>query len=201
MDAREWNNRFCTAVSTFQQVVAAALRSAACVVVPGEALKPSFERWVPQQRIRAVHHGIVPSLASDLAERRRLARRECLTVLFLSNLNRKKGWVVTLEAAAEVLRQRRDMRFVFCGPWWPPSDEEYAHDLLVRWGIEDRVEFHGATTGEAKRLAFVEADIFVFPTYLPRRDIWHSEYRGLRSRVACDYNTGSCHSGNHQRRN
>ena len=47
------------------------------------------------------------------------------------------------------------------------GDEEYAHDLLRHWGIEDYVEFHGATTGEAKRQAFVEADIFVFPTFFP----------------------------------
>ena len=61
-----------------KQVVATALRSATCLVVPREALKPSFEQWVPQQRIRAVHHGIVPSLAPDLAEKRDLPEKNAL---------------------------------------------------------------------------------------------------------------------------
>jgi glycosyltransferase involved in cell wall biosynthesis len=77
------------------------------------------------------------------------------------------GWLVTLEAAKAVLSFRRDVRFVFCGGWWPLSDERFALQLVSEWGIAENIEFHGIVVGEAKTRVFESADIFVFPTFFP----------------------------------
>jgi glycosyltransferase involved in cell wall biosynthesis len=157
-DQRGWLSR---------QIVAAGLRSAWCLVVPGERLKDSFVRWVEPERIRAISHGAPPVLGEP-GGRAASAQANVTNVLFFSNLIREKGWLVTLEAARQVCRSKNDVRFIFCGAWWSSKDEQYARELVRSWKIEDRVEFRGLVLGEDKKRAFAESAIFLFPTFHPQ---------------------------------
>jgi glycosyltransferase involved in cell wall biosynthesis len=156
-DRRGWFSR---------RVVAAGLKSAYRLVVPGERVRSSFVRWVAPENIHPIWHGAGPVIGEACA-RKSSTKRSVTTVLFFSNLIREKGWLITLEAARQILCFRDDFRFVFCGAWWPSTDEQYACELVRQWGIADRIEFRGRTLGEEKKRAFAESDIFVFPTFFP----------------------------------
>jgi glycosyltransferase involved in cell wall biosynthesis len=147
-------------------LIAAALQNATCVVVLGERLKGQYLSWVRPDRFRVIQHGIVPSVVTKTVQSGRQVEGE-IVVLYFSNMIREKGWLVTLEAAKAVLSFRRDIRFVFCGGWWPSSDERFALQLVSEWGIAANVEFRGTVVGDAKTRAFESADIFVFPTFFP----------------------------------
>jgi glycosyltransferase involved in cell wall biosynthesis len=149
-----------------QWLIVAALQNASCVVVLGERLKGRYLTWVPPDRLRVIQHGIVPSIAATTLRTDKQIKGE-IVVLYFSNMIREKGWLVTLEAAKAVLSFRRDVRFVFCGGWWPLSDERFALQLVSEWGIAENIEFHGIVVGEAKTRVFESADIFVFPTFFP----------------------------------
>ena len=149
-----------------QWLIVAALQNASCVVVLGERLKGEYLSWVRPDRIRVIQHGIVPSIATTTPPTEQKVEGETV-VLYFSNMIREKGWLVTLEAAKAILSFRQDMRFVFCGGWWPSSDETFASQLVSAWGIAGNVEFRGIVVGDAKTKAFESADIFVFPTFHP----------------------------------
>jgi glycosyltransferase involved in cell wall biosynthesis len=149
-----------------KQLISRSFRQANCFVVTSEFLKNRCACWAPPQRIHIIPHGILEALQYS-SKAKATSSYYVLNVLYFANLIREKGWIVTLEAAAEILKVRKDFRFVFCGTWWPSADEGIARDLLLQMGIQEWVEFRGPTFGEDKKRAFTEADIFVFPTFFP----------------------------------
>src|SRR5262249_7650969 len=84
-----------------------------------------------------------------------------LVLLFLGRLHPKKGFDLLLPAFA---RLKDDTLLIFAGP----SEERYQHSLkeeAIRLGIADRVLFTGMLLGSGKLAAFVDADLFVLPSY------------------------------------
>jgi len=82
-------------------------------------------------------------------------------VLFLGRLHPKKGLDLLLPAFARV---GHDCILVIAGP----GEETYQASLkaeATRLGIADRVVFTGMLLGEDKLAAFVDADLFVLPSY------------------------------------
>lgn len=85
-------------------------------------------------------------------------------LLFVGRLSRQKGLDLLLGAFARVARERKDLRVVLAGP----DPDGYGADLraLCRsLGIEQRVLFAGLLTHEMKLAAFVDAELFVLPSY------------------------------------
>ena len=112
-----------------QWLIVAALQNASCVVVLGERLKGEYLSCVRPDRLRVIQHGIVPSIATTTPPTEQQVEGE-IVVLYFSNMIREKDWLVTLEAARAILSFRRDVRFVFCGGWWPLNDERFALQLV-----------------------------------------------------------------------
>ncbi len=85
-------------------------------------------------------------------------------LLFLGRISRQKGLDLLLRAFQHLLKTRPALRLVLAGP----DHEGYAadvHTLARELGVADRVLFAGLITGEVKLAAFVDADLFVLPSY------------------------------------
>jgi glycosyltransferase involved in cell wall biosynthesis len=85
-------------------------------------------------------------------------------LLFLGRLSRQKGLDLLLPAFQRVVRARPNLGLVLAGP----DHEGYqAHvrTLAQELGVADRVLFPGLIAGELKLAAFVDADLFVLPSY------------------------------------
>jgi glycosyltransferase involved in cell wall biosynthesis len=83
-------------------------------------------------------------------------------VLFLSRLHAKKGLDLLLPAFAQA--RPRDALLVLAGP----DADGYRASLeteVKRLGLSERVLFTGMLQGAEKRAAFVDADLFVLPSY------------------------------------
>jgi glycosyltransferase involved in cell wall biosynthesis len=134
-------------------------------VVLGDAFRKRLNALVPAQRIRVVPIGI----RSDIFEAacgNRVARNGKHTVLYLGSLVESKGFIDLLHAVPYVLKERRDVQFVFVGDTSLP-EAKAAAEWAKQHGIDAFVKFLGAKWGAEKIGALLAADAFAFPTYYP----------------------------------
>lgn len=81
-------------------------------------------------------------------------------VLFLSALYPLKGPQVLLEAIPKIVREQKDVAFVFVGG----GDVDKYRKLSEELGVQRYVEFRGYVEEELKPLYYKAADIFVLPS-------------------------------------
>ncbi len=85
-------------------------------------------------------------------------------LLFVGRLSRQKGLDLLLGAFARLAREREDLWLVLAGPD-PDGYGTHLRALSERLGIQQRVEFSGLLTHDMKLAAFVDAELFVLPSY------------------------------------
>jgi glycosyltransferase involved in cell wall biosynthesis len=134
------------------------LRRLDSLAVLGESLRGVFDGIVDPDRI-----AVVPNGTPDLSPNGRLGSGK--TVLFLSNLRRRKGVVESVQAALKVLERRPDVTFLFAGT---PYDEELERELRAAAApVGDRIRFLPAATGDEKRTLLLSSAILLFPPSEP----------------------------------
>lgn len=132
-------------------------------IVLGESLRPCFDRLVPQSKVHVVPNGI-----RDTNPGRSSSNPEGpVTILHMSNLRESKGTLDVLRAAALVLSEGADAKFVLAGPWATGRDEKQGLEILEGESLRERVEFPGPVSGAVKDRLLAEADLFVMPTFYP----------------------------------
>jgi glycosyltransferase involved in cell wall biosynthesis len=144
-----------------QGLVRAVLAPASRFIVLASEFRDSLRSIVDPQRIVVVPNGIAWEGAERLPGPQAPARR--YRILFLSTLTEDKGALLLLEAAAQVLRERRDVEFVLAGPWARARDEQRAAELITQHGLHEYVSLPGQVDGHAKTRLYESADVFVFP--------------------------------------
>jgi glycosyltransferase involved in cell wall biosynthesis len=85
-------------------------------------------------------------------------------LLFLGRLSAQKGLDLLLPAFQRLVRARPDLRLVLAGPDYK-GYERQVRNLAQELGVADRVLFPGLISGDLKLAAFVDADLFVLPSY------------------------------------
>lgn len=85
-------------------------------------------------------------------------------LLFLSRLSPQKGLDLLLPAFERIARARANLWLVVAGPDYRGHESE-VRALARRLGIEQRVVFTGMLTHGMKLAAFVDAELFVLPSY------------------------------------
>jgi glycosyltransferase involved in cell wall biosynthesis len=85
-------------------------------------------------------------------------------LLFLGRLSRQKGLDRLLPAFQRLLRSRPDLWLVLAGPDHEGYEREVRR-MAQELGVAHRVLFPGLITGDVKLSAFVDADLFVLPSY------------------------------------
>jgi glycosyltransferase involved in cell wall biosynthesis len=114
---------------------------------------------IPEDKVEVVHNAVPRSNGvSHVSEEFR--RREKV-VLFLGRITFQKGPDYFVEAAAKVLRHRKDVRFVMAGSgdMAPRMIERVAELKMGR-----RFHFTGFLSGAAVEKMFRESDIYVMPS-------------------------------------
>ncbi len=117
------------------------------VIIPNGIPVAEFETLPPPGTFRQ-QHGIDPDQPM---------------LLFMSRLNIKKGLDLLLPAFAQYAAAHPTARLVLAGP-----DDGYqatAETFIRENTLTDRVLLVGMLTGEAKKAALADADVFVLPSY------------------------------------
>ncbi len=85
-------------------------------------------------------------------------------VIFIARLSPKKGLDLLIEAMAEVIAQRPDVRLAIIGGPDPPSFVRQVQMWVAKKGLEANTVLTGFATLDQKLQAFADADVFVLPS-------------------------------------
>jgi len=141
----------------FRAWIRNSLRRLDSVAVMGASLRHLFEGLVSADAIAVVPNG-TPDFPLS-------AQRHGRSVLFLSNLRRRKGVVEAVEAALRVVERDPEARFQFVGEW---ESRELERDLQERTArYRDRIEFLPAASEGRKLELLASASVFFFPPTKP----------------------------------
>ena len=141
------------------------------VLLLGEVLYEDVAKYVPSDRVYFCGNGL-PELTEE--ENRRILenyhrkkddlKSRRLNILYLSNMMAEKG-VWTLVDACKALKDKGiDFRCTFVGGWKDITEDAF-HQKILQLGLEAEMNAVGSKYDVEKEPYWMDADIFVFPTY------------------------------------
>lgn len=129
-------------------------------IVLGDNLKACFSELLESERIWIVPNGIKQISSDEQFEKKADSK---LTVLYLANLMKSKGYLDLLAIVPEVIEKHPDIKFVFAGDKAYSSEIKQAEQFINNKHLQDIVEMPGVVKGVQKMNLLASADIFVFP--------------------------------------
>lgn len=91
-------------------------------------------------------------------------KRKEANILFLSNMDRSKGWPKLLEACKILNEKNLEFKCDFAGEWVDEKDRKIFYDFLNRNALGSKISYLGKRTGGEKEFILRNSDILVFPT-------------------------------------
>lgn len=158
-------------------VIRGTLACADRLVVLGEALTDMYA-FLPgyRDKVVVVHNGLPEDLPDwDGVQAAKAHARDEIRMLYLSNLIESKGYLDVLEAVRRLVDDHGlDVKADFAGEFWHISDSrlyssaaQAQADFLARldrYGVRERVIWHGGVSGDRKRALLARAHYFALPT-------------------------------------
>jgi len=124
---------------------------------------PILEKWAGKEKIIVIPNGMNTILFKKISPNNFKKNHNIngKIVLFLGRLNPTKGPEVLAKAGKEILKQRKDLNFIFIGP-----DEGKAEEVKEIIKDEKNMQYLGPLNGKEKIAeAYQAADVFVMPSY------------------------------------
>jgi glycosyltransferase involved in cell wall biosynthesis len=146
-------------------LIRTSLASVRRAIVLGESLRGVFAGLVPEERIAVVPNGSEDFLAGAPSPERPAG--EFLTGLYLSNLRRRKGVLVALDAAISAMQSDPNLYFIFAGEYRFEELRTRIEARLRDSGLVERLLLPGVVTGTAKQRLLLESDFLLFPPIEP----------------------------------
>jgi glycosyltransferase involved in cell wall biosynthesis len=154
----EFRDFYLNAPGLLRRWIRLTLARVSSAAVMGRSLRGVFDELVPAERIVVVPNGTPePTFRGGASDGE--------TVLFLSNLRRRKGVVEALDAALQVIPARPTARFIFAGGWESPQLEAA---LRARAAPSDgRIAFLPVVEDTQKDALLASASVLLFPPIEP----------------------------------
>lgn len=142
------------------------------VLLLSEMLYNDVRQYVQENRVVYCGNGI-PGIPECVEKRNVRVRKKVdsslsynspINLLFLSNMMEAKGVWTLLNACVELKKKKIDFHCVFVGGWKDITEPMF-NDRMKKLGLETRVTAVGSKYGEEKEEYWLNADIFVLPTY------------------------------------
>jgi glycosyltransferase involved in cell wall biosynthesis len=128
-----------------------------------------FEGLVAEEAVVIVPNCIDDQFLIQPAEFARkleqLTSQPVLTVLYLSNLIRGKGYATVL-AIAQLARQNQDarFRFILAGAYATAGDQQFVEDYVRQHQLQSLVTYRGVVQGSEKLELLKASQVFILPT-------------------------------------
>ncbi len=142
------------------------------LVFNDEVLAERCAGWIPPEKRFVMRNTVGADVlmdATEVDEKINAGKvKSDLHILFLSNMIESKGYLDLLDALQILKARKIEFRATFAGGWEADKDEKEFATRVQTHELGDRVRHLGSVRdrGSVRRL-FVEADVFVLPTYYP----------------------------------
>lgn len=152
---------FCAGSRILSSILRRALSMPEAIVLLAEAERVAYSRFVPSAHIRVVANAIEvgPSLSGGKTD---LRQGDDLKLVYVGRLATEKGIPDALEAIDLLRRGGVCTYFKIAGSG---SAERDLRERVSVLGLSNRVQFVGSVFGDDKDGLWLEADVFVFPTF------------------------------------
>lgn len=169
-----FNHFYANATPVLKWIIHLTLKRIDCYIVRAEVLKKQFEGVVPPERLAVVYSGIKTEEFNRTKER--ISDDDRLRVLFVGYLTKAKGALDLLRAIPKVTAECPNIEFQLMGARIdiernityvanPNSNEAVLDNLLAEPTIAPYINLLGVQSGQQKLNSFVQADMFVLPSY------------------------------------
>jgi glycosyltransferase involved in cell wall biosynthesis len=142
-------------------IIRTTMQMSDAAILVGERLRFNYAAFLPDEKMIAVHHGVMRFQSPLIAKR----TDDEIRVLYLSNLILSKGFGVVIEAIADVIKEVPNAKFIFAGEWDKGEKRDTIMAFIAKNNLEPYIVWRGRVTGEAKEQEYLSADMFVFPTF------------------------------------
>jgi len=136
------------------------------IIILGETLISDLHETVSEKMIdvlpNAIENEVDNRLFKKIVKKRGLNKR--LELLFLSNMDRTKGWFKVLQACAILDKKNVNFRCSFVGEWKEGDDESDFFRFVKENNLSGKIDYLGKLTGEQKNEVLEKSHILVFPT-------------------------------------
>lgn len=130
-------------------------------IVLGGKLAPNYKNLV--KRVEVVSNGIPENFIrkSEIDFNR---KRDRVSILYLSNLMAEKGYVELIHAVVGLIREGLDLELNLVGAIQSENEFQEVKRFIDKYGMADRIIYHGTKRGEEKKQFFLQADMMALPT-------------------------------------
>lgn len=135
-------------------------------IVLGKELTKDLRGMIPDKNIFILPNAIENEVSDSSVKKIIKKRRQNLKfkILFLSNMDRTKGWSKVLDACRILKEKNFDFRCDFVGKWLNKKDEKYFWDFIKKNELSNEVFSQGEKRGKEKNVFLKNANVLVFPT-------------------------------------
>jgi glycosyltransferase involved in cell wall biosynthesis len=136
-------------------------------IVLDKSLSKDLRGLIPQESISVLPNAIKNKISEkEFKNIIKNRNNKDIKLLFLSNMDKTKGWVEVLQACS--LLEKAKIRFTceFAGAWLSKDDEKFFKRFVKEQGLEKKVKHLGKVNEIEKDVAFRKSDILVYPTKL-----------------------------------
>ena len=133
-----------------------------------DVLAAQVAPWIPDERISIIPYTVEPCASTEEVAAKHRARTvdRPLNLLYLSNMIPSKGYLDTLEGAAEAHARGVQLKLTYVGRWNSDNDQRSFLARVQALGMEHIVTHHGAVQDRDEiNTLHRNADIFLLPTY------------------------------------
>lgn len=135
-------------------------------IVLGEELVRDLHGLIKNENIfilpNAIKNDVSDKQLKEILKERK--KNKQLEILFISNMDRTKGWPKLLEACKILDKKNINFRCGFVGAWQSKKDKEYFENFVKRNNLQNKVFSLGKKIGKEKRKILEKTDVLVFPT-------------------------------------
>lgn len=147
------------------------------VILLSKFLYPDIQAFVPYSEVYICANGVKDEVSefdyikqnwqqNDLGDAQQMSVEKVVQILFLSNLIETKGVLILLEACELLMKRNIPFKCIFIGSEGDINTSQINMEI-IRLGLQLHVNYLGKKYGEEKSKAFLDADIFVLPTFYP----------------------------------
>ncbi|MEX0921060.1 MAG: glycosyltransferase family 4 protein [Candidatus Pacearchaeota archaeon] len=135
-------------------------------IVLGKELINDLRGIIPKKDISILPNAIKSEVSENELKRiiQERKKNKQFNILFLSNMDKSKGWPKLLEACKILNEKEFNFKCDFVGAWQSEKDKRYFKEFTKKNKLEKKVFSHGRKTGKEKNKILEKSHILVFPT-------------------------------------